>query len=216
MGRIKWITKEDGEREPTYVSDWHDKETKQYPQEHDKKISDADAEFIVKKIARHFKLGNYSIRFHGHLDSGRIWYGGLNKEVCLSHNPSFALITHELTHPLCHKRYKKQIAHGCRKWQYQLSRIVDYCKKKNFWEQDLKDRGQRRIETSKPKPQPTAIEIRDEKITKAETKIKRYESKMKRYQNKLQKAKRSLNILKKNQEKECIKEMNRIGKEIAG
>jgi hypothetical protein len=215
MGRIKLITKDNGEEEPTYVSDWHDKEIEQYQEEHKKKVSDEDAEFIVKKIARHFKLGNYSIRFHGYYDSGQIQYGW-NKEVRLSHNPSFALIMHELNHPLCHKRYKKQIAHGCRKWQYQLRRIVDYCKKKNFWEQELKDREQRRIEASKPKPQPTAIEIRDQKITKAETKIKKYETKIKMYQKKLQKARRSLNVLKRNQEKECVKEMNKIGKEIAG
>jgi hypothetical protein len=214
MGRIKWITKDDGEREPTYVSDWHDKETEQYQEEHKKKVSDEDAEFIVKKIARHFKLGDYSIRFHGNRDSGHIWYGGFNKEVCLSHNPSFALICHEFVHPLCHKRYKRQIAHGCKKWKYQLSRIVDYCKKKGFWEQELKDREQREMqrqhkyiedsrkqqETTKvmdafkglEKLKPTKEEKKKQKIAEIEQKIKGFQRRTKLYQTKIKKLQKKL------------------------
>jgi len=193
MGGIKWVEREDGEKEPIYVSNWHDKEIEQYREEHKKKVCDSEAERIVKKIARHFKLGRYQINFHGYKDSGRIWGRGYGGTVTLSHNPSFALICHELCHSLCYKRYKKHISHGSKKFEYQLQRLINYCRKKNFWQDEIN-----RLREPKPqKLEPTKEEIKQQKIAKAEAKIKRYETKIKMYQRKLSKARRSVAMLKR-------------------
>jgi len=207
MGYFKTITKEDGEAEAVYVSNWHDKETEQYQEEHKRKVSDEDAQFILDKIARHFKLGKFRIRFYGYRDSGQIAYGFMH-EVRLSHNPSFALICHELVHPVGYKRYKKQIAHGCKKWRFQLARIVNYCRKQNFWEEELqrrkeaeKTRQEKYDEEHKPKEK---TEIRSHKIELLEARMKRYEKKIISMQRGLKKAQKRLNRLKKFQEKEVI------------
>jgi hypothetical protein len=92
---------------------WHYKEIEKYQEEHKKKLLDDEAQKIVDKIVRHFKLGSYYVKFYGSGDGGRIWSNGI---VRLSHNPSFALICHELTHPLVWKRYNhKPISHNNKK-----------------------------------------------------------------------------------------------------
>lgn len=182
---------------------WNYKETAKYQEEHKRKIENRDAQFIVNKIARHFKLGKFRIYFYGYSDSGSIWYGG---RIRLSNNPSFALICHELCHPLCKKRYKRRIRHGSKKWNYQLSRIVEYCKKQNFWENDLQRRKEQkkvRQEKIDEKMRPkTKEEIRGIKIQRIEQRVERYKKKIVSYQKRLKKAQRSLNALKRFQEKE--------------
>jgi hypothetical protein len=104
------------------------------------------------------------------------------------------LICHELTHPLCWRKYNhRHISHNNKKWKYQLGRIIAYCKKKNFWQEEIqKWRTPKAIE-----PEPTKQEIQQQKIIKAETKIKKYETKIKMYQRKLSRTRRSLSMLKK-------------------
>lgn len=193
-------------------------ERNEYKEFNDKKIDEEDVQFVTNKIARHFKIRQLYTYAYGNRDSGRAYHFGGRIRVC--YNPSWLTLAHEINHFLAWQKYgingKTRVRHGTKRWNRFLQKILRYIKKKNFWEQELEERKQKRIEASKPKPEPTATEIRSKKIEKAEEKIKRYESKIKRYQNKLKKARRSLNILKKNQEKECIKEMNKIGKEIAG
>jgi hypothetical protein len=170
---------------------WHFKETEKYQEEHKLKLLDSEAQKIVDKITRHFKLGKYYVKFYGNGDGGRIWSKGI---VRFSHNPSFALICHELAHSLCWKKYKhKSINHNNKKWAYQLSRIIKYCRKQNFWQEEIKKWRTPRTE----KPEPTKQEIQEQKIIKAEAKIKKYEMKIKMYQKKLNRAKRSVVMLKK-------------------
>jgi predicted RNase H-like nuclease (RuvC/YqgF family) len=74
-----------------------------------------------------------------------------------------------------------------------MKKVVSYCKRKEWFEQEL----ERRTAPKPIKPEPTKQEIQQEKIAKAERKIKRYETKVKMYQKKLGKTKRSLSMLKK-------------------
>jgi hypothetical protein len=172
----------------------------------DKTIEERDADFVTNKIARHFKLRQLYVVKRGNNDSGRASSNGVMR---VSHNPSWLTLAHEVNHFLCWKKYgyrnasgNKIVRHGTRKWNKELRRILRYIQKKNFWEQELAERKQRIEEASKPKPEPTVSEIRAKKIEKAEQKIKRYESKIKMYQTKLKKAIRSMNALKRNQQKQ--------------
>ena len=47
------------------MNEWHYKETVKYQEEHKRKIENRNAQFIVNKIARHFKLGKFYIYFYG-------------------------------------------------------------------------------------------------------------------------------------------------------
>lgn len=167
----------------------------------DKKLDEEDVQFITNKIARHFKIKQLYIKLHGNRDSGRAYRFG--SRIRVAYNPSWHVVAHEINHFLIWKKSpNKRVRHGTKKWNRSLQRILKYIKKKNFWEQELLDRKQSRIEASKSKPEPTVTEIRSKKIEKAEAKMKRYESKIKMYQKKLQKARRSINALKRHQQKQ--------------
>ena len=172
-------------------SKWHSKETEKYQAEHKLKVLDCEAQRIVDKITRHFKLRDYFVKFRGTGDGGKIWNNG---EVRLSHNPSFALICHELTHPLCWKKYKgRNISHNNKKWAYQLSRIIGYCRKKNFWQEEI----QKWRTPQEVRPEPSKQELEQQEIAKTEAKVKKYEMKAKMFQKKLAKAKKRLIGLQK-------------------
>jgi hypothetical protein len=170
---------------------WHYKETEKYRSEHDLKVLDCEAQRIVDKITRHFKLGNYFVKFRGTGDGGRIWSNGI---VRLSHNPSFALICHELTHPLCWKKYNhRHISHNNKKWAYQLGRIMEYCRRKNFWQEEI----QKWRTPKEVRPEPTKDELKADLILRLENNCKRYQTKIKMYSNKLKKAQKKILRLQK-------------------
>jgi hypothetical protein len=176
---------------PSWYKVWHFKELQEYKEENKIKLIDEEAVWITKKIAKHFKIGQYTIGFHGYNGSARISRFG--HYVTYSHNPTMYLICHELCHALVWKKYNRQIEHGSKKWKSGMKRLIAYCKKKNFW---IEER-QRRSQPKPQKPEPTKDEIKQQKIAKAEAKIKRYETKIKLYTKKLSRTKRSLTMLKK-------------------
>lgn len=101
------------------------KETEMFPEAFNIKVSDHEAELIVRKLLRHFgRKGRYSkvkIRFWGHRGSGgNGWFG-----IRLSHDPSIGLICHEVAHDF-HSKHDKILL------RY-IKRMIAYCEKNSYW-----------------------------------------------------------------------------------
>ena len=135
--RGQWIKNEQGEFE--YNEFWNGFSAKHYWLEHQshkefydfKYPTPKEAEKIIKKIRRHFKLG-FGYVFNGHTNghatmvevlhirSGRIY---LPKE-----NISLGIICHEIAHILTYKKWKKNL-HHTKKFQTQCNRICRWAKR---------------------------------------------------------------------------------------
>jgi len=166
--------------------------------EYEIKVSNNQAEMIVKKLARHFKLQIYHVYFHGRQDSGTAYNFG--HRIRLSQNPSIGTICHEVNHFLCWKKFgtrdsngKKSVRHGTKKWCRQMQVILNYAKKKNFWNEEF----ERKITPKEPKPEPTKQELRLKKIESLESGIKRHKSKIKRCTTLIKKNNRRISALKR-------------------
>ena len=183
---MSWRLQQD---EMMEVAGYHE-EDEVYSEYYNRKISDSDAEYIANKLGRHFKLGSVYVYFYGYCGSGRAYRFG--RRLRLSHNPSIGLICHEVNHFLCWKiqsmKNLSRIRHGTKKWNRQLQRLLKYCKKKNFWEDELR----RKNEPKPVKPEPTKNEIVTMKFLRLQKNLKRYESRIKFYTNKAKKTKRKL------------------------
>lgn len=173
---------------------YYQQEREQFPEEHSRHLKDAEAEIIFKKLCRHFKLGNAKLIFdnrgnHGGYNWGKGWH------IQINHSPNLLDFLHEMAH-IFHCRYRrKQGEHyHNKKFNRVVKRFVNYCRKKNYWQEEII----KRTAPKPPKPEPTKEEIRMRKTKKVREKFKRYESKIKLYTTKLNKAKRSLAALERN------------------
>lgn len=106
-------------------------ERKLFPTEFSMKVEDRTAEKIVSKIARHFKFKIFRIGFRGNKGSGHAWYD----EITLSHNPSIAVICHELAHS--HNKQKYGNMYHNKKLLRTMTRFIEYCRKMNYWKVEL-------------------------------------------------------------------------------
>src|SRR3990167_2389747 len=137
-----------------------------------------ECRIVLKKLLRHFKLGKPIISFtsgRNHSCAGR-WEITINVSQM-----NFAVLCHELGNVYQATRLNFQSGD---KWHTKkhrtiMKRILNYCRKKNWFETELK----RRTEPKPEKPEPTKDEIRQKKIKKLEQSTKKCLSKIKRYQN---------------------------------
>lgn len=177
---------------------WIYTEWKLFEKEYDQKVADDDAQFIVNKLTKHFKLGKIEVFFRGNSGNGTAFVYDYRPKIRLSHNPSIGTIAHEVTHFLAQKRWGRLIRHNSKKWITQLKRVVNYGNKKSWWQAELE-----RKKVPKPsEPKPTKEELRAQRIKKLEQFLKKYQSRLKLYTTKIKKIQRRLGILKRMQEKE--------------
>lgn len=112
---------------------FYEKERQQYPEAFTHKVSDEGAKIIVKKLKRHFKIIRlYGLRFYGNSGSGSAYPNGY---IRLSHNPSVGMICHEVAH-LFNKRKYGNWNHN-KKLMRTIKRMVNYCKRKNYWQEEI-------------------------------------------------------------------------------
>ena len=198
MGR--WIKEEDGSKTYSpYRLKFYEKEIEEEHNEaHNKKLTEQEARMVFKKLCRHFKLKWVKLYFNGRRQGGITNSSGWI-EVC--YNPSFGLICHEIAHII--DRKKRGRSKHDKKFKRVITRVVNYCKKKNYWEEELTKRTEIKI-----KPEPTKEELRAKKIEKRKADLLRYEKRLayftKLYNNKIKKANRSIATLKRNYESSRI------------
>lgn len=157
----------------------------------DKKISGKEVEIVFDKIKKHFKIYGY-LNFNNRV-GGKAHSGGV---IEFPYNTSFGVVCHEIAHLIYRKKYGT-FKHN-KKLMKIIGRVVNYCKRKNYWQDEL----QRRLEV-KPDPLPTRDEVREKKLEKKRMDLIRYEKRLKRYikfyTNKIRKAKKSIRMLERSQ-----------------
>lgn len=169
---------------------------------YDRKLPNSMAtRIVIKKLARHYKLNIWDIRFTSGIRHSKAGANAGANYITININQNnFGMVCHEVAH-IYHiqkiGRYNIKRLH-CKYHRQIMKRMINYCKKKGWFEGELS----RRLSPKEPKPEPTKDEMRQRKINKAREKIKRYESRIKLYTNKLRKARRSLVMLEKHLNKE--------------
>ena len=140
--------------------------------------STEECRIVIKKLLRHYKLGTPRISF----TSGRNYSCAGSWEITINISQmNFAVLCHELSHVYQARRlnFNSGDKWHTKKHRTIMKRMLNYCKKKNWFETELK----RRTEPKPIKPEPSKDELRQKKIQKLEQSTKKCLSKIKRYQN---------------------------------
>ncbi len=109
---------------------------------------------------------------------------------------NYGVLCHELAHYYCYDKYGGRIGHNKKMWRV-MERMINYYKKKNYWEEELDKRTEVKV-----KLEPTKEELKLKKIEKRKTDLLRYEKRLayftKLYTNKIKKANRSIAMFERN------------------
>jgi len=109
---------------------FYGKERKMFEKEYEMKVSDKQAELIIRKLSRHFKISRPRVRFYGIRQSG-MSYNGWSNSIRLSHNPSAGLIIHEISHTY---NAQKGINHHHNRFLTRtIKKFHRYCSRFNYW-----------------------------------------------------------------------------------
>lgn len=171
-----------------YTLKFYKDEKELYSEAYDKEICGREVDIVFEKLKRHYKL-EIGIR-HNKRSNGafRGWY------IDVPYKTSFGLLCHEIAHALDKKKRRKS-KHD-KKLMRILGRVVNYCKKKNWWKEELDRRTEFKV-----KPIPTKEEIQKQKLEKRKSDLARYEKKLnyytKLYSNKIKKANSSISMLER-------------------
>ena len=171
---------------------FYSKENELYSEASKREISGEEVDIVFNKLRRHFKLNLYlsqRSRWNGHFRG---------HSISVPYKTSFGLLCHEIAHAIDHKKRGKS-KHD-KKLMRIIGRVVRYCEKRNYWEDEIKKRTEVKIV-----PEPTKLEIQEKKIERTEkniencTKRLRYFTRL--YTTKIKKYNRSLSHLKRHYEK---------------
>ena len=168
---------------------YYRKEREEFQDVFKKELSMETARMVYKKLCRHFKLSIVRLD----------WTSGCIRPKCSSwrvllnmNRNNFGSLCHEVGH--LYQFQKPRYKQGHNKWHRKImKRLVNYCRKKNWFEEELK----RRTAPKPLKPEPTKEEIRLKKIVRLEQGIKRHQTKIKRCQTLIKKNNRRISALKR-------------------
>lgn len=168
-----------------------------YEREHDefqdayaRKLTRREAGMVYTKLLRHFKLGTKYIYFKSRLSSG----GKANRRyIILGKSPNFGILCHEVAHLI---DFRKRRSKHDKTLMFIMRRVVNYCKKRQWWEKELKKRTEPKVVI-----QPTEEQKKQAKILKRKADLERYHKRLnyftKLYTNKIKKANRSIATLQR-------------------
>lgn len=172
---------------------YYQEEKVEFKEAFEKKFnSTEEAEIVLKKLIRHYKLREPSISWtsgRNHAHAGR-WNITLHRD----HN-NFGFLCHELGHTFTGQKFN-DVGHN-KKHKKAMKRFIAYCSKKEWFTTELS----RRLAPKAPKSEPTKLEVKAKELIKQQEKIIRYEKKVLFYSRKLSKAKKSYSLRMKNIEK---------------
>ena len=162
---------------------FYEKEQKEFGEAYHKKISGDEIRIVFKKLTRHYRINTrleFGSRWNGHYQG---WC------IKIPYNTCFGLLCHELAHAYQNQKYNVK-GHNKQLMRI-IRRFVNYCKKRNYWQDELQKRTEIKI-----KPEPTQEELKLIGINKIKSDLIRYDKKLKYYNklysNKIKKAKRRL------------------------
>jgi hypothetical protein len=151
--------------------------------------STKEIKIVIGKLLRHFKLRQVQVGWNS---GNRTSYAGNNGIVInVDNGKDFGTICHEVAHIYqLQKLYNSKYESWHNKEHEKIfKRMINYCKKKNWFQVELKRRT-----AIKTKKVITREDLREIQIQKLQRKIKQYEKKIKIYSNKLKKAQKSLKL----------------------
>jgi hypothetical protein len=148
-----------------------------YKEAYDKQLCGKELDLAFEKLKRHYKL-DLAIRHNKRCNgSFRGWY------IDVPYKTSYGLLCHEIAHAIDKK--KRERSQHDKKLMRLIGRVINYCKKKNWWQEELERRTEFKI-----KPQPTKDELQEQKLEKRKSDLIRYKKKLdyytKLYSNKKQ------------------------------
>lgn len=149
----------------------------------------AETKIVFNKLIKHFKLRGTSIRW----TSGNRHPKAIGNGLILlnwDYN-SFGILCHEISHIIQHRKFSKT-GHN-KQLRKIIKKVVNYCKRKNWFEEELA----RRTAPKPIKPEPTEQELLQQKIIHLKENCKRYQVKVKMYSNKLKKTCNTITKLEK-------------------
>lgn len=171
---------------------FYDNERVEFKEAFEKSLSYNELEMVFKKLCRHFKIS--PSLYYGRGSHANKW----SIQIANRWGLNFGVLCHELAHVYTWKKYGCRVGHGKKMWNV-MRRIINYCKKKNYWSEELDKRTEIKI-----KPEPTKEEVQLKKIDKKKADLIRYEKRLdyftRLYSNKIKKAKRSLMMLERYQQ----------------
>jgi len=171
-----------------------------FRQEREMKISDAEAELVYQKLAKKYKLSQ-RLEFYGNRQSGSC----SSCRVKLSHNPSIAILSHEVAHAIQYAKFKKKYGYingnpnlkkhrwHTKKHQRIMRKVCDYINKNiDQWRTGQKERSERKCIGFERKLKLEEQRMQERKtpqfkLIKIRELIKKWEGKRKRAENKLKK-----------------------------
>jgi hypothetical protein len=106
-------------------SRFYDIERKEFRQERGTFLTDCEAKRFARKITKHFKSEQVTLKFHG----GRNGSGNAdwdNNIVRVGHDPSVMVLAHELAHIVTRSGHTKR-GLAC------MERIILFARAKNYW-----------------------------------------------------------------------------------
>lgn len=150
-----------------------------------------EAEIVFKKLCRHYKI-RPSLEWtsgRNHPRAIDTWKIILNVDW-----NNFGVLCHELAHTfhIRYKRKKNENLHGKKHWNI-MKRMINYCRKKNWFADEL----QRRTAPKPERPKPTKDELRKAKIELLEKRKQAYKRKIKLAENRIKKYNRQISALKR-------------------
>lgn len=169
-------------------------EREQFQEEWKKTIPNRDVlVIIIKKLLRHFKLGNVMIHFtsgRNHSHAGR-W----NVTINTTSQMNFAVVCHELAHTYQakHENFERGDHWHTKKHRKIMKRMLNYCKKKDWFNKEI----ERRITLKPIKEEPTKEEQRTSRIKQLEERKKGFERKIRLSNNRIKKLNRQISALKR-------------------
>jgi len=162
---------------------FYQKERELFPEAFKEKVKDKNVQLIVNKLCRHFKLGKIKVSFYGNRVAHAYWW-----DITFPHNPSFGVICHEIAHIFNRTRGLNN-GHN-KKLMRTIKRLVNYCKKKNYWREERERHNQVKPESSK-------LDILKRKLSKSKKQVKQTEKKLKQAKIRVRRLRTALHKHKK-------------------
>jgi hypothetical protein len=172
---------------------YHKEKVEWFPEAYNKELNIEKAEIVFRKLCKHFKLDGYGRQVNLSWSSGNRHPQAFGTSAIQLNSDwnNFGVLCHEIAHIREKKRYGDT---GHTKRHRRIMKIIiNYCKRKNWFEEELN----RRLAPKPIKAEPSKQELEQQKIAKIEMKVKRYTSKVKMYEKKLVRTKKKLIRLQK-------------------
>jgi len=160
-------------------------EREEFKEAFEKLIVGKRADLVFKKLSKHFKLENVDLEW----TSGRNYAKGSRWRIKLNSDwSSYGVMCHELAHT-DNIRNGIGAVHNKKHWKV-MKRMINYCSKKNWFEDEI----ERRLAPKPKKIEPSKEEIKAKEIIRLQENIIRYEKKILYWNKKLNKARKKYNL----------------------